>query len=40
MNPHSLPTLFLTNTSKAYNGEKRSSSINVAGRRDHLPAEN
>jgi hypothetical protein len=32
--------LFLTKLPKTYNGEKRGSSTNVAGKSGYLPAEN
>jgi hypothetical protein len=35
-----MPTLFLTNMSKTYNGEETASSTNIAGRSGYLPAEN
>jgi hypothetical protein len=35
-----MPTLFLTEVPKAYNGEKTASSTNVAGKSGYLPAEN
>jgi hypothetical protein len=35
-----MPTLFLTKETKTYNGEKTTSSTNVAGKSGYLPAEN
>jgi hypothetical protein len=35
-----MPTLFLTNVPKTYNGEKTASSKNVAGKSGSLAAEN
>jgi hypothetical protein len=35
-----MPTLFLTNMLKTYDGEKTASSTNVAGKIGYLPAEN
>jgi hypothetical protein len=40
MNPHSMLTLFLTKVLKTYNGEKTTSSTNVAGKSGYLPAKN
>jgi hypothetical protein len=40
MNPHSYITLLLTKALKAYDGEKRASSTNVAGKSGHLTVEN
>jgi hypothetical protein len=34
-----MPTLFLTKASKTYNGEKRASSTNVAGKSGYLSAK-
>jgi hypothetical protein len=35
-----MPTLFLRKVPKTYNGEKRASSTNVAGKSGYLIAEN
>jgi hypothetical protein len=35
-----MPTLFLTKVPKIYNGEKRASSTNVAGKNDYPFAKN
>jgi hypothetical protein len=35
-----MPASFLTKVPKTYNGEKRASSTNVAGKSGYLPAEN
>jgi hypothetical protein len=35
-----MPTLFLTQAPKIYNGEKTASSTNVVGKSGYLPAEN
>jgi hypothetical protein len=35
-----MPTFFLTNAPKTYDGEKTASSPNVAGKSGYLPAEN
>jgi hypothetical protein len=35
-----MPILFLTKAPKTYNGEKTTSSTNVAGKNGYLPAEN
>jgi hypothetical protein len=35
-----MPTLILTKTSKAYDGEKIAWSTNIAGKSGSLPAEN
>jgi hypothetical protein len=40
MNPHSMPTLFLTKMPKIYDGEKTASSTNVAGKSGYLSAKN
>jgi hypothetical protein len=40
MNPQAMPTLFLTKALKTYNGEKTTSSTNVAGKSGYLPTEN
>jgi hypothetical protein len=40
MNPHSYAHLFFDRGTKKYDGEKTTSSPNVAGKTRHLPAEN
>jgi hypothetical protein len=40
MNPHSYATLFLTKAPKTHNGEKTTSSTNVAVKSGYLPAGN
>jgi hypothetical protein len=40
MNPYTMFTLFLTNVSKAFDGEKTASTANVAGKSSYLLAEN
>jgi hypothetical protein len=35
-----MPTLFLTKVPKTYNGKKRASSTNVAGKSGYLSARN
>jgi hypothetical protein len=40
MNPLSYAQLILRKVSKIYDGEKTSSSTNVAGKTGYLPAEN
>jgi hypothetical protein len=35
-----MPNLFLTKSPKMYNGGKKASSTNVAGKSGYLPAEN
>jgi hypothetical protein len=35
-----MPTLFLTEAPKTYDGEKTASSTNVPGKSGYLPAEN
>jgi hypothetical protein len=40
MNPHTIPTSFLTRVLKIYDGEKTASSTNVAGKSGYLSARN
>jgi hypothetical protein len=40
MNPHSYIHLIFDKAPKTYNGEKKASSTNVAGKIGYLPTEN
>jgi hypothetical protein len=40
MNPQTMPTYFLKKAPKTHDGEKISSSTNVAGKTGYLPTDN